>query len=79
MPTWRPPTEIFGHTCEGLRAFQEASTSPCIPFIEPDGTVSGCDGTNRIALTHCPMCGELWAIRLGVTTHTGTPSDDITR
>lgn len=50
--------KIRNHMCEGLKRFQEYSTFSCIPKYNEDGSISGCDDTNYIRITHCPFCGE---------------------
>ena len=49
--------EVRGHLCGGLRKFQDASVSQCIPIIRDSGIVAGCDDYNPVEITHCPFCG----------------------
>lgn len=49
---------VLGHTCEGLRAFQQiAQDDICVPGIANDGTVTGCDDENPVRIVYCPWCG----------------------
>lgn len=48
---------VLGHLCPGLEKFLGAVTSQCVPTIDPDGEVSGCDDSNRVTLQFCPFCG----------------------
>ena len=50
--------EVFGHTCEGLKEFQDyGREETCSPFINKKGMVEGCDNTNDIPIKFCPFCG----------------------
>ena len=63
--TGRP---VGGHLCEGLRDFQQrphhayrgleyGPEYACVPIIEADGRISGCDARNDHAIAFCPFCG----------------------
>ena len=49
---------VFGHTCRGLKNHWAYQTSGCIPAFREDGTISGCDDSNVIAIKFCPYCGK---------------------
>lgn len=48
---------VLGHLCDGLRRIQRDGRG-CVPCIDDDGLIQGCDDGQRIPITHCPMCGE---------------------
>lgn len=52
-----PTEKVLGHTCPGLDKFQGAVAYGCIPEIDADGTIRGCDDHNPVKITHCPFCG----------------------
>lgn len=51
------PTEVLGHTCAGLAAFQAAAWTVCVPRLTDRGTIAGCDDTNEVPIVWCPWCG----------------------
>lgn len=59
------PTVVRGHSCEGLTRFQsridfDNKSDPnhiCIPILDEDGMVQGCDATNYAIIKFCPFCG----------------------
>lgn len=53
----RGDVSVLGHICEGLEEFQYYADGQCIPVLNDDGTVSGCDDSNDIPLKFCPFCG----------------------
>ena len=53
-----PPMTVLEHACEGLTAFQTASTYRCIPCFDADGYVYGCDDGNVVGLVFCPFCAQ---------------------
>lgn len=50
---------VRGHACDRLRAFQAVSRdNGCVPNIDEDGIVSGCDAENTDhPIIYCPFCG----------------------
>lgn len=49
--------KVLGHICSGMKAHQDYSTSMCIPVINKEGHIIGCDDTNTVAIKFCPFCG----------------------
>lgn len=49
--------EIGGHLCKGLKKHLEFAYYGCIPAINENGTIGGCDDTNLIQIKFCPFCG----------------------
>ena len=47
---------VCGHMCEGLQTFQDAANTVCIPRLDDDGRVDGCDDFNPVPLRYCPFC-----------------------
>lgn len=56
MATGMPDKTVCGHMCEGLQTFQDAADYQCMPRLDDDGRVAGCDDTNPVPLRYCPFC-----------------------
>lgn len=49
---------VLGHTCPGLESHYSFVTYQCVPNICEDGTITGCDDSNQLAIRFCPFCGQ---------------------
>ena len=49
--------KVLGHICSGMKEHQDYSTSMCIPVINKEGLIVGCDDTNTVRIKYCPFCG----------------------
>lgn len=49
--------KVLDHICAGMKEHQDYSTSMCIPVINKDGYIIGCDDINAVQIKYCPFCG----------------------
>ena len=49
--------KVLGHICTGMKEHQDYSTYMCIPVINRDGFIAGCDDVNTVQIRYCPFCG----------------------